>query len=311
MDATGVLPVKAVEVIHNGCAICPFPTLSSLSSKEAGWDGIAMESFSDVPPVAIPDHEHPTHFINLLIKGNITAEWTVGGKTGIADHGPGTIYMLPAGTRDRLTWSGTTSRIVLVMEPRFLTRSMEQTAHLHDLELIPQWNLRDRHIQSLILALHADLQDGSPAGPLYGESLAVALGHYLIRRHSTRIGRSATSIQGEMPSVRLNRVVEFMNENLARDLRLSELAQVAGMSPHYFCQLFKQSTGYTAYQYVLRQRIDRAKQYLRDPKITLAVASAATGFADQSHFTKVFRRMVGLTPTQFRANGGTAATSLV
>lgn len=309
MDATGVLPVKAVEVMRDGCAICPFPTLSSLSSKEAGWDGIAMESFSDVPPIAIPDHEHPTHFINLLVKGNITAEWTVGGKTGIADHSPGTIYMLPAGTRDRLTWSGTTSRIVLVMEPRFLARSMEQTAHLHDLELIPQWNLRDRHIQSLILALHADLQDGSPAGPLFGESLAVALGHYLIRRHSSRIGRSGTSTQGGMPSVRLNRVVEFMNQNLRRDLRLSELAQVAGMSPHYFCQLFKQSTGYTAYQYVLRQRIESAKRYLRDPKVTLTVASAATGFADQSHFTKVFRRMVGVTPAQFRANVGTAAIS--
>ena len=95
----------------------------------------------------------------------------------------------------------------------------------------------------------------------------------------------------------------------ARDLRLSELAQVAGMSPHYFCQLFKQSTGHTAYQYVLRQRIESAKRYLRDPKITLAVASAATGFADQSHFTKVFRRMVGVTPAQFRANVGTAAIS--
>ncbi len=66
MDHAGVLPVKAVEVMHNGCPMCPFPTLSSLSSEHAGWDGIAMESFTNVPPVAIPDHDHPTHFINLL-----------------------------------------------------------------------------------------------------------------------------------------------------------------------------------------------------------------------------------------------------
>jgi len=152
------------------------------------------------------------------------------------------------------------------------------------------------------LALHADLQDGSPAGPLYGEALAVALSHYLIRRHSTRVAKSTATLQGGMPSVRLNRVVEFMNQNLGRDLRLSELADIAGMSPHYFCQLFKQSTGCTAHQYVLRQRIERAKNYLRDPNITLAVVSTATGFADQSHFTKVFRRWVGVTPANFRAN---------
>ncbi|MBV9508004.1 MAG: helix-turn-helix transcriptional regulator [Acidobacteriia bacterium] len=303
MDATGVFPVKAVEVMRNGCAVCPFPTRSSLSSKHTGWDGIAMESFINVPAVSIPDHEHPTHFINLLTHGNITAQWTMGGITRSAENSPGMLYMLPAGTRDRLTWSGPSTRIVLVMEPRFLARSLEETAHLGDVELIMHWNFRDRHIQSLILALHADLQDGSPAGPLYGESLALALGHYLIRRHSTRAVKRTKPVHGGIPSARLNRVVEFMNENLARDLRLSELAQVAGMSPHYFCQLFKQSTGYTAYQYVLRQRVERAKHYLRDPNITLAVASTATGFADQSHFTKVFRRMVGATPAQFRANG--------
>ena len=148
MDSSGVLPVKAVEVMRNGCAVCPIPALSSLSSKQAGWDGIAMESFSDVPGVSIPDHDHPTHFLNLLTHGNIRAQWTTEGKSRSADNGPGTIYVLPAGTRDRLTWSGPTTRIILVMEPGFLSRSLEDTAHLKDVELTTHWNLRDRHIQS-------------------------------------------------------------------------------------------------------------------------------------------------------------------
>lgn len=113
--------------------------------------------------------------------------------------------------------------------------------------------------------------------------------------------RSGLTVRG-MPSVRLNRVLDFMNQNVTRDLRRGELAQVAGMSPNYFCHLFKQTMGLTAHQYVLRMRIDRAKTYLRDPKATLAMASAASGFADQSHLTKVFRRMVGVTPAQFRVS---------
>jgi AraC family transcriptional regulator len=300
MDHAGVLPVKAVEIMRDGCAMCPFPTVSSLSSRHAGWDGIAMESFINMPAVAIPDHEHPTHFINLLTQGTTTAQWTMGGRTRSAEHTPGSIYLLPAGTRDRVTWSSLSTRIVLVMEPRFLARSLEETAHLDDVELITQWNLRDRHLQSLMLALHADLEDGSPAGPLYGESLAVALGHYLIRRHSSRIGSTSPSRAG-MPSTRLNRVVDYINQNLAREVRLYELANVAGMSLNYFCEQFREATGLTAHQYVLRRRIERAKQFLRNRDFTVAMVTAATGFTDQSHFTKVFRRLVGTTPVQFRA----------
>ena len=299
MANSGVLPVDAVEVMRGGCALCPFPTRSSLTSKGAGWRGIALESFTDIPGVAIPDHEHPTHFVNLLTRGELTAQWTTEGRTHSAANSPGTIYLLPAGTRDRLTWSAPSTRIVVVMEPGFLSRSLENTAHLDELELTTHWNLRDRHIQAVMLAMHADLEDGSPAGPLFGESLGLALGLYLIRRYSARKGDSP-QLRGGMPTARLNRVLEFINQNFTQDLRLWELAELAGMSPHYFCELFKASTGLTAYQYVLQCRIERAKQHLRNPTLSVGDAGAAVGFADQSHFAKVFRRMVGVTPMKYR-----------
>ena len=299
--ANGVLPVEAVEVVRNGCAICPFPTRSSLTSKGAGWDGIALESFNDIPSVAIPDHEHPTHFINLLVRGEVKAQWTADGRTNTEHYSPGTIYMLPAGTRDRLTWSGTSTRMVLVMEPRFLARSLEKTEHLDNVDLKTHWNLRDRHIQSIIVALHADLEDGSPAGPVYGESLALALSHYLIRRYSVRTSDDS-HYRGGMPTARLNRVKDFINQNSSRDIHLQELADLAGISTNYFCALFKTTTGMTAYQYILQCRIDRAKQYLRDPKFSIDDAGTASGFSNQSHFTKVFRRMTGRTPSNYRLN---------
>jgi AraC family transcriptional regulator len=137
------------------------------------------------------------------------------------------------------------------MEHGFLSRSLENTAHLDEIDLTTHWNLRDRHIQSLMLAMHADLEDGSPAGPLYGESLGLTLGLYLIRRYSTRSRSNSLQLTDGMPTARLNRVLDFINQNYAQDLRLWELAALAGMSPHYFCELFKASTGLTAYQYVM------------------------------------------------------------
>jgi len=178
---------------------------------------------------------------------------------------------------------------------------LEETAHLEDSEIKPHFGLRDRHIESLLLALRSDLEDGSPAGPLYGESIATALAVYLQKRYGVLAPKTA-QYRGGIPGVRLNRVLEFIQANLGEDLRLSALAQTAGMSAHYFSELFKQSTGLSPHQYVLQARIERAKEHLRDSRVSVVEASAITGFVDQSYFTKVFRRIVGVTPTEFRAS---------
>lgn len=300
MQSGGISPVRAVEVFRSGQLVPPLVTPSSLSSGRVGWNGIALEAFQNVPSSNIPEHEHPTHFLNLFTSGRIKARWKMDGRTMSADHGTGTLYLLPAGSRDLASWSGPSSRIVLVMEPRFLAGTLDETAHMGDVELRPNWNFQDRHIVGILQALYADLEDGSPAGPLYGQSLSVALAHYLVRRFAVRTTPDRKYRNG-MPAVRLNRVLDFMRQNYGQETRLWELANLAGMSPHYFCELFKKSTGISPYQYSLRCRMDRAKEFLRSPQFTVQQVAEATGFADQSHFSKVFRRLVGLTPVQFRA----------
>jgi AraC family transcriptional regulator len=74
------------------------------------------------------------------------------------------------------------------------------------------------------------------------------------------------------------------------------------MSPHYFTELFRKSTGQTPHQFVLAERVERAKRLLRDPKLTALDVAVLVGFADASHFSKVFRRTVGVTPSRYRTN---------
>ena len=295
------LPLKRIEVIRDGHTVSPVPTLATVSSRNVGWNGIALESHKHVPAGTLGEHEHPAHFLTVLASGHVRYRWTIEGRAKTAEHTPGSLYMLPAGTRDRLNWSGTTDRIVLAIMPHFLTKALDETAHLADVELEARLDLRDRHINALVFALQADLEDGSPAGPIYGESLGTALAHYLIRRYAVR-RIHAGEYKGGIPPARLNRVLDFLRQNYARDTRLWELAQLAGMSPHYFCELFKQSTGLTPHQYSLQQRIAYAKERLRNPEATVGQVARATGFADQSHFTKVFHRIVGVTPARFRAD---------
>jgi len=98
----------------------------------------------------------------------------------------------------------------------------------------------------------------------------------------------------------LNRVLEYITANLSDKLDLSVLAKVAGVNIYHFARAFRQSTGESPHQYVLRRRIEKAKEFLIQPQVSVIEASTRTGFMDQSHFSKVFHRMVGVPPSQYR-----------
>jgi AraC family transcriptional regulator len=292
------LSLRGVEVLYQGRLVPLVPTRPGLSSLHAGWEGMVLETH--ITPICDhPYHEHPTHFLQLQTRGPVRFNWTTNGQThsGMAD--PGTIFICPRGSSDSVQWEGPTNRVAIAIDPQLLTQSLEETSHRADIELTQHFQIHDRHIASLMLALRADLEDGLPAGRLYGQSLVTALAVYLQRRYAVFLQKTS-EYRGGMPKARLNRVLEYISANLSEDIRLSELARTAGMSPHYFSELFKQTTGLSPHRYVLQQKIERAKQHLRDPNANVIGASAITGFLDQSYFTKVFRRMVGVTPTEFR-----------
>jgi AraC family transcriptional regulator len=113
--------------------------------------------------------------------------------------------------------------------------------------------------------------------------------------------RAAAPTNGALPVCRLRRVTEFIQENLDKDLPLSELAAVVCMSPYHFARLFKSSTGVPPHRFVVRQRIARARAVLTSPEPSIAQISRMVGFRTPSHFTTVFRRILGITPGAFRA----------
>jgi AraC family transcriptional regulator len=100
---------------------------------------------------------------------------------------------------------------------------------------------------------------------------------------------------------RIKRVLDHIGDNLCGDLSLPQLAAIAGMSPHYFAEMFRQSTGRAPHQYVLLQKIERAKEALRDPKRSVIEAALDAGFQNPSHFARMFRKLVGITPSGFQS----------
>lgn len=114
---------------------------------------------------------------------------------------------------------------------------------------------------------------------------------------------------GGLPGARLRRVIEYVNLNLHRNVPLAELSAVAYMSPYHFARLFRQSTGESPHRFTLRRRIDRAKLLLADGAGSIEVVAAVVGFRSANHFTTTFRRIVGVTPSAYRAGAATERAS--
>lgn len=281
-----------------------------LSSAAARWSGVVLEEYA-VPACVIPRHEHAENFLHVVLQGSVRYEVLTRGKTLNFSANAGTIFILPRGTIDEIRWDGPTHRIAVALQPPLLTSALDETVHERDIELTEHWNLIDPNIMAVLVAMKADLNAGSPAGRMYGESLANALAVYLLKRYAAR-PREPAVYRGGLQRYRLRRVIEYMDENLSRDLTLGQLAAVAGMSTHYFAELFRQSMGRAPHQFVLQRRIELAKQRLCDPRRTVTEAGLDAGFRNPSHFARVFRKWVGVSPSVFRsaASGGSVCEVL-
>ncbi|WP_421656757.1 helix-turn-helix domain-containing protein [Leptothermofonsia sp. ETS-13] len=96
--------------------------------------------------------------------------------------------------------------------------------------------------------------------------------------------------------------MDYINDHLEQEIKLADLAALLGMSQFHFCHLFKQSIATTPYQYLLQQRIERAKQLLKQTDQPIMEIALRCGFNNHSHLSQQFRRLTGMTPKAFRAN---------
>jgi AraC family transcriptional regulator len=149
--------------------------------------------------------------------------------------------------------------------------------------------------------LLAELQQENLGGKLYIDSLANVLAIHLLRKYSALQPRLSV-YEGGLPERQVVRVLDYINEYLDRDIRLADLAQLLGMSQFHFSYLFKRSLKMPPYQYLLQQRIERAKQLLKQTDKPIIDIAFLCGFNSHSHLSKQFRQLTGMTPKAYRAN---------
>lgn len=169
--------------------------------------------------------------------------------------------------------------------------------------IVPDLGALDPLLEQIALALREQLCEGTPAAALYVDHLARAAAARLIRAHSTARPTGEPSPRRPGLSDRqLRRALDYIEDQVAGDPSLAQLAAVTGLSPVYFARQFKRAMGLPPYQYLLQRRIERAKRLLSDGELPIAAVAIDSGFCHQEHLTRLFRRHCGLTPGAYRAS---------
>jgi len=168
-----------------------------------------------------------------------------------------------------------------------------------EVELRPQRKFRDSRLGALATAVHAEMAAGFPSGRLFLDSVEQAMAVALVSGHAVR-HRPVQISRGGLGPARLRRIRELIHAKMEDELSLDEMAQSVGLSTAHFARMFRKSTGETPHQFVLRQRLERAKGMLRAPDGRVLDVAVACGFKTQPHFAQVFRDVCGISPTEYR-----------
>lgn len=157
---------------------------------------------------------------------------------------------------------------------------------------------QDALIQGIVSALRAEVENGKIGGYLLIDSLKTTLAIHLLQSYCITKPKLSSYADGLSPA-KQQQVTEYINEHLHQDIKLIELAAITQLSSYHFLRLFKQSMKITPHQYILQRRIEKAKYLLHKSELSIADIAIGVGFCDQSHFSRYFKRIVGVTPKQF------------
>jgi AraC family transcriptional regulator len=174
------------------------------------------------------------------------------------------------------------------------------TARVDELRHTPGTAVLDTTVRGLLLSMQPALAAPPEyTSPLFVDHVAQAIATHVAQTYGG-LRVPAPPDRGGLAPIQARRAKELLNANLSGRVLLTDLASVCNLSVRHFTRAFRQTTGMAPHQWLVRQRIEKAKDLLSRSTQPIALIASNCGFADQSHFTRVFSRAVGMPPAEWR-----------
>jgi len=208
------------------------------------------------------------------------------------------VSIIPAGQPHQVKWQRPAEVTVFLLSPAFV-REVAHESKMGHVEIAEEYCALDPLIWHLGREVRMQLRGRRRLDETYLQSVATVLAYHLLTTYASNPGRARES--NGLPCYKLRHAIQYIRDHLDKDISFHDIAAHLKMSAYHFARMFKHSTGDPPHQYIVRCRINRAKELLAETSLPITDVAFEVGYKSQSHFTTCFRRFVGVTPAAFRA----------
>jgi AraC family transcriptional regulator len=261
--------------------------------------GLLVEHHA-VEPTEFPEREPQQHNFFMYTSPAVRAEIKSPDFSGLRWIRPGALWVMPQGCRHEVRFEGPVEGVALAIDPARFDNLVEAAGGKSAIGIVQSLAASPPKIEHLMRALDHESKLPSTHDHFGLECIATAIA-LALSQHARAIAEPPKT--GARLSPRQIRAVQsYVEEHLERSIALAELAAAAGLSSFHFLRAFKQSLGVTPGQYVVDQRMARARSLLKSSKLSIAEIGISVGFDYSSHFARAFRRAVGTPPSAYRSS---------
>jgi AraC family transcriptional regulator len=277
------------------------PGQLTVHSPEVGWDGVSVRGYRYAPSdVEVPPLRD--YIIVAYRRGRTSMRRRIDGEWISEMIGPGDVSLLTRAAESHWVWPADIEVVHVYVTQDELATTCRQMYERDatDVELHDVVKADDPAIHRTAMLIAHEAAQGAAGSRLMVDSLSCQLSVHILRRHAHILFRDNPGADG-LSFSQERAVRNYVHERLQENISLDDLAGTVGLSRYHFARRFRQSTGTTPHEFVLQQRVERAKTLLHRTNTPLLDVACICGFADQSHMTREFRKRVGVTPGRYRA----------
>ena len=213
----------------------------------------------------------------------------------------GKISLSPAGLPVTRYIKGNPEVILVRISCGLLTEVSENVYGLEQspVSVLPRLAVPDQRLSRLGRLLQAEIGTGNPGNGLMVDALGRVVALHILRHHSTIASRQPEN-PASAPNWRLRHVIDHMRTHMGETLSLEQLAGLSGLSCSQFARAFRDATGHPPHQYLIRLRVEAARELLEQTLLSVKEVGAQCGFEQPNHFATMFRKVTGMGPRSWR-----------
>jgi AraC family transcriptional regulator len=290
-QAEGTAPVA-----RSASQVLPEPLLSS---RSLDWKDIVVDlrRARDIDVLL----SYRDHTVAVILGGGAKLYQSRNGRALSRTLRSGDVIITPAGEPKRWQHVEDAVAIVLRISPAYVDKlaAEECGSYMQGVEIRDNFATRDGYIEAMAARLLKCLEPESVRNGMYVESLTNQLSLHLLNHYASH-GIAGHKFPTKLSQSKLRRAVQYIEDNLHRELALSDIAAALAISPGHFSHAFRQTLGLPPHQYVVQRRIERAKSLLRESDVPISEVANRIGCSSAASFSVLFQRATGMTPRNYR-----------